>query len=241
MHPRRIMPRRRIHGASEIAFHVFNRAAWKRPIFDTPASRDTFVDLLVDARRRVPIRLLTFCVMPTHFHLVVWPADVGQLPAFMHWLTGTHAQRWRSGRGTTGGGAVYQGRYKAVPTQTDRHLLRLCRYVERNPVRAGLVLCGEGWRWSGLGQRQLAVPDIALDEWPVDRPDGWADIVNRPESERELLAIRECLIRSRPMGDPEWRDRTSRQLGLATRGPGRPRREVAASAGDRSQRGLWEE
>ena len=90
-----------------------------------------------------PIRLLNYCVMPNHFHLVVWPRTDAELPRFMHWLTCTHAMAWREATKTVGDGVVYQGRYKAIPVQTEDHFLRVARYVERNPVRAGLVESAE--------------------------------------------------------------------------------------------------
>jgi putative transposase len=61
---------------------------------------------------------------------------------------------------------VYQGRFKSFPVETSESLLTLCRYVERNPVRAGLVERAEQWRWSSAGKRG----SVPLHEWPLERP-----------------------------------------------------------------------
>ena len=78
--------------------------------------------------------------MRTHFHLLVWPEDDRQLPRFMHWLTATHALRWREATDTIGVRAPsikdVTRRSRCKPTE---HFLRVARYVERNPLRARLV------------------------------------------------------------------------------------------------------
>jgi putative transposase len=75
--------------------------------------------------------------MPNHFHLVLWPRGDGDLSRWMQWLLTSHVRRYHRHYG--GSGHVWQGRFKAFPVQKDRHLLIALRYVERNPVRAGLV------------------------------------------------------------------------------------------------------
>jgi putative transposase len=71
--------------------------------------------------------LLAYCVMPNHWHLVVWPERDGDLSEFMRWLTGTHTQRWHAKHHTQGTGPLYQGRFKASPVAEDEHYLLLVR------------------------------------------------------------------------------------------------------------------
>ena len=104
--------------------------------------------------------------MPNHFHLIVRPENDGDLARFMGWLTLTHSKRWHAWRETAGTGPVYQGRYKALAVEADEHFLMVCRYVERNPLRAGLVVHAEEWPWSSLFQRcknrnRVTVGDLA--------------------------------------------------------------------------------
>lgn len=77
--------------------------------------------VFAQAQTQVPLRVLAYCVMPNHFHVVAWPSHDDELSEFMHWLTLTHSKRWHVYRGTNGTGSVYQGRFKAFPVQTDRH------------------------------------------------------------------------------------------------------------------------
>jgi putative transposase len=98
-----------------------------------------FEQVLAEAVERTETRLLAYCVMPNHWHLVVWPRLDGELSRFVGWLTLTHTQRWRAHRGTTGAGHVYQGRFKSFPVEQDEHFFTVARYVERNALRAGLV------------------------------------------------------------------------------------------------------
>ena len=137
----------------------------------------------------------------------------------------THTQRWHAHHHTVGTGPLYQGRFKSFPVQEDDHLLTVCRYVERNPLRAGLVPQAETWRWSSLWHRVHASDQLLLDGWPVAVPKQWVEHVNRPETEAELEAVRRALVRGAPYGDTTWQKATAIQLGLdATLRPrGRPR------------------
>ena len=91
--------------------------------------------------------------MPNHWHLLLWPEGDGDLATFMQRLTITHVRRWQQHRGYVGLGHVYQGRYKSFPVESDAHFWVVARYVERNALRADLVLRAEEWRWSSLWRR----------------------------------------------------------------------------------------
>ena len=129
----------------------------------------TFERVLDEAVARTGIRLLSYCVMRNHWHLVVWPEVDGQLSKFVGWLTLTHTQRWHAHRQSAGLGHLYQGRFKSFPIQNDEHFLTVCRYVERNPLRANLVRHAEEWRWSSLYRwhRGTAEQKSLLARWPV--------------------------------------------------------------------------
>ena len=109
-----------------------------------------FEKVLLEAVERTETRLLAYCLLPNHWHLVVWPHKDGELSRFVGWLTLTHTQRWHAQRHSAGSGHVYQGRFKSFPVQEDEHFYTLARYVERNAVRASLVRRAEQWRWGSL-------------------------------------------------------------------------------------------
>ena len=150
------MPRRPRRTAGGEVYHVLNRDAGRVTLFHAGGHYAAFERVLAEAAARFPgVGLLTYCVMPNHWHLVLWPRADGELSAFMNWLTLT--QRYHHAHHLVGHGAIYQGRFKSFPVQVagdvDLHFLALCRYVERNALRAGLVPRAEDWRWSGLWRR----------------------------------------------------------------------------------------
>ncbi len=198
-------------------YHVLNRANARVPILESEKDFLAFEKVLFEALARFAVKLLAYCLMPNHWHLILRPDEGhGQdLPAFMRWLTSTHVRRWHKYRGTDGMGHLYQGRYRSFPVQTDQYFLNVCRYVEANSVRARLVKCASEWQWSSLWRRLQGEPatDI-LTDWPLEMPDGWLQIVNARQCEEELRAIRQCVGRGSPYGESEWIESTARELGL---------------------------
>jgi putative transposase len=137
-----------------MGYHVLNRAHGRQSLFRDEEDYVAFERVLVEAGARVRMRVLASCVLPNHWPLVLWPRADGALSHCVGWLTLTHPQRWHASQPTVGTGHLYQGRFKSFPVQTDGHVLTVWRYVERHPVRAGLVPQAEHWRWGSLGQRE---------------------------------------------------------------------------------------
>src|SRR5262249_54296233 len=148
------MPRRLRQADGGIVYHVLNRGVGTMTLFDEPADYEAFERVLKETVKRTGIRLLCYCLMPNHWHLLVWPRKNGELSEAMRWLTVTHTQRWHANRKTAGTGPVYQGRFRSFPVQSDDHFLTVARYVERNAARSGLVTRAEDWRWSSLWRRR---------------------------------------------------------------------------------------
>ena len=130
--------------------HVLNRANARMKIFRDDGDYEAFESVLLDAVERTGTRLLAYCVMPSHWHLVVWPKRDGELSEFVGWLTLTHTQRWHAFRQSVGSGHLYQGRFKSFPIQEDDPLYTVARYAERNAKRANLVRRAEQWKWGSL-------------------------------------------------------------------------------------------
>ena len=195
----------------------------RQTLFDAQGDYEAFVRTLDDGQQRLPKRLLAFCVMPNHRHLVLRPEEDDALSECMRWLTVTHAQRWHAAHGTTGTGSLYQGRFKSFPVQEDGHFLTIGRDAERNALRAKRVSRAELWKWSSLWSWNHAATAASLAKWPVARSADWSECVNAPQTEAELDAVRRAVVRSRPFGEAEWAMKTAKSLGLepSLRMPGR--------------------
>jgi putative transposase len=210
--------------SADVVYHVINRANARRTLFEDDGDYAAFERVLAQACDRVSMRLLAYCVMPNHWHLVVWPRQDGVLSRFMNWLTLTHTQRWHQHRHTVGEGHVYQGRFKSFPVETSEYVLTVCRYVERNPIRAGLVERAEQWHWSSVGTRG----SVPLHEWPIKRPAEWRQWVNEDETSEHLTAVRRSVLKGQPYGSASWVERmvTQWNLGVTVRERGRPKKEL---------------
>jgi putative transposase len=232
------MPRRARSIVGGYAYHVLNRANGRLRLFKKEADFAAFDQLVAEALQRVPLRLVGYALMSNHWHFVVWPRQRqhDEVSDFFRWLALTHSQRWHAHHGTAGMGHVYQGRFKSFPIAADEHLLAVLRYVERNPLRAGLVKRAEEWRWGSVYRRTRGTSEerALLAEPPVPLGRLWCDYVNEPQSEAELEAIRRSLRRGRPYGGDRWQAKVAKQLGLehTFRPRGRPRKPSTHARND---------
>jgi putative transposase len=221
----RPMPRTARAAIGGMCYHVLNRGNARAEVFHKRDDYEAFLGLLPRAVERLPMRILAYCVMPNHFHLVLWPHEDGDLGRFMQWLLTSHVRRYH--RHYDSSGHVWQGRFKAFPIQQDEHYLSVVRYVERNPLRANLVRRAENWLWSSHRHRQSAEASELIHPGPVSLPSNWQTIVNRPQSEAEVAALRRSIVRGTPYGSDHWTKLTARRLDLEStlRPRGRPRKK----------------
>ena len=226
------MPRTARKAPGGMVFHVLNRGVNRREIFLKDGDYAAFERVMEAALSAVPVRLLAYCLMPNHFHMVLWPRADGELGRFMQRLTTAHVRRWQAHYHSDGLGHLYQGRFKSFPVQEDKHFLTVARYVERNPLRANKVRKAQNWRWSSLWRREHGSPQERgiMSEWPVPRPADYLQWVNQPQTDKELLALRKSVEKGRPYGELAWREKTIEQLGLqsSVRERGRPRKKPPA-------------
>ena len=187
-----------------------------------------FERILAKTLETRPMRVVSYCLMPNHWHLVLWPESDGDLGAFMQKLSISHVRNWQEHRHRVGYGHLYQGRYKSFPIESDDHFYQVVRYVERNALRAKLVRRAEDWRWGSLWRRLHPTADELkiLEDWPLPRPRAWTQYVNKVQTEAELAAIRTCVVRGQPYGADGWIRKTASKLGLEStlRARGRPRK-----------------
>ena len=210
-----------------IVYHVLNRANARQQIFESELDYAAFMKVLREGQKKFHMRILAYCIMPNHWHLILWPLHDDDLSQFTGWITFTHSERRHAHRHTTGTGHLYQDRFKSFPVQTDEHLLTVCRYVERNGLRAGLVERAEEWKWSSLWLREHGTEKelSLLEEGPTPKPSNWISWVNHPHTSSELDSLRLSITRGRPFGAINWVEETAEQLGLIStlRERGRPK------------------
>ncbi len=195
-------------------------------IFHKAGDYEAFERVLGEGLERYAVDLLTYCLMPNHWHLVARPRTDEALGRWMGWMGVTHVRRYHERHHSRGGGHLYQGRFKSFPVAEDDYFVALCRYVEANALRAGLVERAEEWQWCGLWRRAHGTADLRLSPWPLERSRNWVAWVNRGLKDEQLEGIRTCVQRDRPLGPEAWVRQTAARLGLefTLRGPGRPRK-----------------
>ncbi len=222
----RVMPQTARAIEAGLVYHVLNRGNGRMRLFHKDDDFAAFERVLGEGLQRYPVELFTYCLMGNHWHLVVRPRTDEALGQLMSWVGVTHVRRHHQHYRTRGGGHLYQGRFKCFPVQDEAHFLTVCRYVEANALRAGLVKQAERWMWGGLYTRGHRGKPFALASWPVERPRGWTTVVNEALEEKVLEWVRTCVNRGRPCGKPHWVQRTAERLGLTftLRDPGRPRK-----------------
>jgi putative transposase len=222
------MPRSGRIAAGGIIYHVLNRGNGRGKLFYKPEDYQAFLGIVRQVKAIVPVKVLGYCLMPNHWHLVLRPEHDGDLSRFMLRLTTTHVRRRFAHLQHTGGGHLYQGRFKNFPVEDDEHLLTLLRYVEANPLRAKLARRAGDWKWSSFFARDSGASADLLDPLPLDLPSDWPRLVQERWETEELNAVRECLKRGRPFGSLDWVHDTAKKLGLGftLRPRGRPKKPV---------------
>jgi len=217
-----------------LVYHAINRGNNRADVFDDDGDREAFLESLRVARARYPFALFGYCLMSNHFHLLIRPALGESISRILQSVTVSHT--WRYHRRHRSSGHVWQGRFRSPVVQDDGHLLVVLRYIEANPVRAGIVSDPGEYRWSSYGRHGLGLADALVDDFPeweqhgpseAERRRRWRLKVRGRQKEEELTAVRDSLRTGRPLGTPAWVEGVATRLGidLTPRRRGRPRKE----------------
>ncbi len=207
-------------------YHVLNRGNGRMTIFRKVKDYETFEKVLDEGLQKYPVDLISYQLMPNHWHIVVSPREDGAMSKLMYWVSMTHTARHHAHYRSVGQGHLYQGRFKSFPIQNDAHFLVVCRYVERNALAAGLVNAAEDWRFGSLYNWRGGNCGVTLAPWPIPRLPNWVDRVNKPLSEKEESQLKRAIQRSQPFGDEHWVKSTAKKYDLEStlRNRGRPRK-----------------
>ena len=212
-----------------LLYHALNRANARLAIFESDDNYAAFERVLHQAVARFDVRLLAYWLVPNHVHLLLWPREDGDLSTFMRWLTMTDTLRRHAHHRTAGTGHPYQGRNKSFPVQSGQHFLTVCRYFERNALRANLVQRAEQWNCGSLSARRTndGAKRPTLTPWPIEHPHDWSARVDRPFSPREQVASLRFVQRGQPFGSESWPADLAARLSLESllRPRGRPTKQ----------------
>ena len=219
------MPRHRRISPDGFVQHVVNRGDHRETIFHKPADFRAFLALIAEAAHRVPMRILAYCIMRNHFHILVWPHAGKDLPGFMQTLMNLHIQRYLRHYKPSSPGHIYQGRYSNSLVQADENLLRVHRYVEANGLAASLVRRAEYYKWSSASHHASDPGRPELSPGPIAKTDGWLSYLNAPRPEKEIMMIQRATRRGAPYGSEEWVTEVADRYDLThtLRPRGRPR------------------
>lgn len=228
------MPRRARLIVPNTPHHIVQRGHNRNAVFVEPADFRYYLGNLKEWKRRLGVRVYSFCLMTNHVHLVLEPgAETSSISRLMKQLAARQT-RWvnkQEGRS----GTLWEGRYKCSPIQREGYLMRCCRYVERNPVAAKLVSDPGQYPWSSFPARAGATrvgwldhyeSYLALGSVTPERQARYQAFVGQAPSDAEAGLIRQALARNQLTGQAAFVDEIERRLGLRIehRSRGRPRK-----------------
>lgn len=193
-------------------YHIINRGNGRQQIFHKDEDYGALLGLMQQARLKHPVRLYAWCLMPNHFHMLVQPEHGDELNKYMQWLMTSHVRRYHAHYKTSG--HVWQGRYKSFIIQSDEHLLTVARYIEANPVRAGLSPTAAQWQWSSHAARTAGSDGLQPDTFLLSLPDDWTAYVDMPLTDREIEKLRKSVNRQTPFGKEDWQNELCREMGM---------------------------
>jgi putative transposase len=206
--------------AAGVPHHVTQRGNRRQQVFFSDADYRTYMSLLAGACRRAHVAVWAYCLMPNHVHLILVPRDEDGLRAA---LADAH-RRYSRGINFREGwrGYLWQGRFASFPMD-DNYLLACARYVELNPVRAGLAARAKDWRWSSARAHLKGRDDgLVSVSRLLSRADDWKNFLDEGLDGAACEVIRASERTGRPLGDKSFIRKLEKKLDrtLTRRKPG---------------------
>jgi Transposase and inactivated derivatives len=146
-------------------YHVTARINRKEMIFDSDVIKELFLSVVQRAKGKYGFRLETFCIMGNHFHFVIQPGRGQSLSKIMQWILSVFAMSYNRIKGFTG--HVWGSRFFSRIIGNFMGLLETFRYIDNNPIKAGLVEDRRTWKWSGIWQHRMGYREL------IETPAAW--------------------------------------------------------------------
>jgi len=219
----------------DVAHHVTQRGNAQQVIFSSDGDRATYLELLQHYSELHSLALLGYCLMSNHVHLIVVPGAAEALAQALQHTHGRYASYWNARNLSSG--HVWQGRFYSCPLD-ETHLWRALRYVELNPVRAGMVPEATQWRWSSAVAHcgsAACPPSLEMDRWRKRWTAAeWSAHLAARESASEVATLRQFTHTGRPLGSEEFVAglEQSTQRALLPRKAGRPKKRAHSGRQD---------
>jgi putative transposase len=200
------MPRNARVIAPGFAYHITQRGTNRQPVFLSIADRKLYVRLVRENLDSAGVRILAYCLMTNHVHLVAVPEREDSLATLFARVHGKFAQAVNIRLGRCG--HLWQSRYHSCPMEGS-HLWKGIRYVEENPCRAGMVGRPEEYRWSSAAAHLRGEPDssgiLDLEFWKKSGGvETWRELHGDPLDAADVVALRKCTYAGRPFGGDEF-------------------------------------
>lgn len=207
--------------------HVVQRGHNRQPVFSTERDRLYYLDNLAEQLELRDIALHAWCLMTNHVHLLLEPRVSGSdISALMRVLAARQTRRFNRIEIRTG--TLWESRFKCSVVDSETWLWACCRYIETNPVRAGLVANAADYRWSSFRERMAGIagnsPAHKLTVAPLCDTASYLAYVGDAMTADEAALIRTSLARNQCTGGQSFRSKVEARLGrhVSHRGPGRP-------------------
>ena len=211
--------------------HVYQRGHDKKPCFGTPADHMLYLALLGESAHLYSCAVHALVLMTNHVHLLVSPSEPADASRMMKRLNERYAMHYNKRMQRTG--AVWESRFKTCLVDSDAYLLRLQRYIELNPVRAGMVLHPADYRWSSYRSHAYGEISDLLTAHPLylsmgtthdERQLRYRRFISSGSAEAELHAIRAATSAGVPLASPQFLEHLPNECQLTARPPGRPKK-----------------
>jgi putative transposase len=218
------MPRISRAVAAGLPHHITQRGNYRQSVFETDADRVLYLDWLKTYSAKYGMKIWAYCLMSNHVHFVAVPMESDAMARTLNTVHMRYAQHANRKKRTTG--HLWQGRFFSCVLD-ERHLLAAMRYVENNPVRAGMVEKAGDYRWSSAAShiRKNEDPVISMDSPVIGSITDWAAYLEQRDDQL-VKALRESAKNGRPCGDNNFVRKIEKLLGrqLVAFPRGRPRR-----------------
>lgn len=215
-----------------LIYHVVSRGNNRQSIFRENKDYEDYLRIVLASKKKYKFKLLAYCLMTNHVHLLIQVTDKASISKIMQAITVGHTLRYHYKNHTCG--HVWQGRFKSPVVSDDEYLLTVMRYIEQNPLRAGMVKRLEEYQWSSYLINSNAQEDVLIDkeenpayhslgQTAAERAENYFKIICEKLTNQSLKDIRGSILRSAPYVSPIFMRRLAKLLPIRKK-RGRPRK-----------------